>query len=469
MPFPIDDLSQPFRRPSELRRLVQAVREAGDYDETRWIEWKSRLVLDDRSGQLHLVKQILGFANRDPRVAAQWCQGNAYLLVGVSPGELHGVTEVDPQVLVQSLQPHLGTEIIWNPEYIKVEGLDVLVVEVAPPSPGDPIHFLMKDLFITKTVQTSDGPKTKTHGFHEGTIFIRRPGETERANHEERQMLLRRARSSGARLKVDVIPGRPTIESAPPLEDRLAPWVPEERERLLAARYQPQSDRSHPEVSSWLLRSFDLAVGKDPRTWEQYEAQVDDYLIKMREALRGSVAGDLEEHSPAHLALTLVNNGERPFQGVQVTVTIIGEGVRCITPGELDTVDADEFPDPPAPYGTPQPKPLFSDFSNAVYDLRRSASQIVLPTRWEAERGAEGLKIVFDPVDLRAHARVPLEPVPLYIDPAAQSPLTVHWIAAGLDSHGQDTGTFALTVIPSTLELLKGWQEELEQMSDDLD
>jgi hypothetical protein len=73
VPFPIDDLSHPFRRPSELRRLVEAVRVADDKDEARWIEWKSRLDLTSRPGHLHLVKQILGFANRDPQVAALWC------------------------------------------------------------------------------------------------------------------------------------------------------------------------------------------------------------------------------------------------------------------------------------------------------------------------------------------------------------------------------------------------------------
>jgi hypothetical protein len=46
MPFPID-VSHPFRYPSELRRLVEAVRRAGGYDETRWIEWKRTLDLTE--------------------------------------------------------------------------------------------------------------------------------------------------------------------------------------------------------------------------------------------------------------------------------------------------------------------------------------------------------------------------------------------------------------------------------------
>jgi hypothetical protein len=49
----------------------------------------------------------------------------------------------------------------------------------------------------------------------------------------------------------------------------------------------------------------------------------------------------------------------------------------------------------------------------------------------------------------------------LFLDPAIDSPLSVHWTAAGLDAHGRNTGTIALTVVPSTLILLKGWRAEL--------
>ncbi|WP_242904616.1 hypothetical protein [Actinomadura terrae] len=120
---------------------------------------------------------------------------------------------------MQSLRPYLGTEITWTPEYVTVEGREVLVVEIGPPKSGDPIHFLLKDLFITKTVNTASGPVTKQHGYHHGTILIRRPGDTERADHHERQMLLRRARATGTRLHARVVADRPEIEAAPALEE----------------------------------------------------------------------------------------------------------------------------------------------------------------------------------------------------------------------------------------------------------
>ncbi|MEU6718256.1 hypothetical protein ABZ897_42890 [Nonomuraea sp. NPDC046802] len=63
------DTSRPFRFPSELTKLVRAVYEASDVDETRWIEWKSTLDLAGPGAVHHLVRQILGFANREPAVA----------------------------------------------------------------------------------------------------------------------------------------------------------------------------------------------------------------------------------------------------------------------------------------------------------------------------------------------------------------------------------------------------------------
>jgi hypothetical protein len=102
MPFPTD-VSHPFRYPSELRRLVEAVRGAGGYDETRWIEWKRTLELTATAGIRHIAKQILGFANRDPQIAAMWAGGYAYLVIGASPDALEGVTQVDPEQLVSKV------------------------------------------------------------------------------------------------------------------------------------------------------------------------------------------------------------------------------------------------------------------------------------------------------------------------------------------------------------------------------
>ncbi|WP_301176050.1 AlbA family DNA-binding domain-containing protein [Actinomadura geliboluensis] len=459
MPFPLDDLSEPFRRPSELLRLARAVHAAGDYDETLWIEWKSRLDLDSDKGKLHLVKQILGFANRDPQDAVRWCKGNAYLLVGVEPNQLHGVTAVDPQVLSQSLRPYLGTKITWNPDYIDVDGAQVLVIEVAPPAPGDTIHFLMKDLFVTRTKQTACGPVTTSHGFNEGTIFVRRPGETERANRDERDMLLRRACSAPAvQLDAEVVADRQSIETAPLDDVRLAELIVEQRQELLAARYQPPTQDGRPVRPLFVPRR--AASTDDPRTPEEYAKQIEDYLTRMQEVLRGTTAAQLEEHPAAHLALRLVNHQERPFAGVVVTVALPGRGVWCIDADDQITCAVSEYPDAPAPYGTPHRASSEEPWAAGTSQMLLARDyQAMARTQWRVERRDEDLQIIFDPVDLRAHARITLPPVPLFISPHLGSPLVVQWSAASMDTHGNNTGALALTLSPSTLSIIGAHQE----------
>ncbi|OLT38003.1 hypothetical protein BJF79_28355 [Actinomadura sp. CNU-125] len=383
---------------------------------------------------------------------------NAYLLVGVEPGQLCGVTAVDPQKLMQNLQPYIGTEIVWTPEYLEVEGLQVLVVEIAPPAPGDPIHFLMKDLFITRIKQTADGPVTKSYGFNEGTIFIRRPGETERATHEERQMLQRRARSSGAvRMAAEVVAARPNIEAAPVSPAYFARWAEELREELLAARYQPSAEEVRHRTLGWRTSLFYTST-RDRRTLDEYVAQIEAYLTEAQEVFCGLIAAELEEHPPARLALVLVNDEERPFAGVVVTATITDESVRCIDPDEQVTRELDDLPVPPAAYGTPRREPILQTPVLSPSIFHNNTYAVMARSPWRIERRAEELQVIFEPVDLRAHARVALEPVPLYIDPdaGAQEPdrtLAVRWTAAGLDSHGQKSGIIAMTVQPSSRKL----------------
>ncbi|MDL4772954.1 MULTISPECIES: hypothetical protein [Thermomonosporaceae] len=61
----------------------------------------------------------------------------------------------------------------------------------------------------------ADGPNDKQHG----TILIRRPGDTERADQHEREMLQYRLRAAGTRLYTALVADPPRIEAAPALAD----------------------------------------------------------------------------------------------------------------------------------------------------------------------------------------------------------------------------------------------------------
>ncbi|MFD0540810.1 hypothetical protein ACFQY7_50375 [Actinomadura luteofluorescens] len=141
--------------------------------------------------------------------------------------------------------------------------------------------------------------------------------------------------------------------------------------------------------------------------------------------------------------------------------------VRCIDPNwETNSKNLD-LPDPPKPCGTPPSSPpLIASFSHLQIPTPYRPHIPVL-TNWEAEQRPEGVRISFDPIDLRAHARIVLEPVPLAIAPGTAGPLSVHWTAAGIDAAGQDSGTIALTVEPSTLPILSAAPDDLDAPADE--
>jgi hypothetical protein len=96
-----------IRGPSARLALVRAVRDGGIVaTEADWIEWKSLADLRDRRSRMeHVVRHVLGFANRDPARAANVAEGCAYLLLGVEPGAVHGVDRIDPATLESWMLP----------------------------------------------------------------------------------------------------------------------------------------------------------------------------------------------------------------------------------------------------------------------------------------------------------------------------------------------------------------------------
>lgn len=157
----------------QLRELVMAVREAEATDETRWVEWKGPPNLNDWSAVFLMAKAILGFANRNPDVAANTCEGQAYVVVGAGPGEVLGVhPRLDSAQLDDKLSRYVDGP-HWTADYVDIDGVDVLVITVAAPAYGDRIHTLIRQF----------------DRYDDGTVFIRRFGKTHPANSREMAML----------------------------------------------------------------------------------------------------------------------------------------------------------------------------------------------------------------------------------------------------------------------------------------
>ena len=147
-----------------------------EHDETRWLELKSNLDLSSKEGQFAVARAILGMSNRDPDLAAQWCDGTAYVIVGADHDGCQGVTTVDHVVLENGLAPYLGTGADaprWSPDYVKVGALEVLVVTVEASRYGDRIKPLRKEFGTARA----------------GAIFVRGQAKTETATPGEIMML----------------------------------------------------------------------------------------------------------------------------------------------------------------------------------------------------------------------------------------------------------------------------------------
>ena len=177
------DTSLAIRRPSDRVALVEAVLQAHSSDEAEWVEWKLDVELDRAEGRFKASRHILGFANRSPNDAARFLGGQAFLIVGAEPGQLVGTPRRDPAQLEDWLRPYLGLDgPIWDAHTVEVGGKEVLLIEVAAPKGGDPIHTLRR---------TFDR-------WHAGSVFVRHKGKTDPASPADMVMLTTRSAAPAA-------------------------------------------------------------------------------------------------------------------------------------------------------------------------------------------------------------------------------------------------------------------------------
>jgi hypothetical protein len=114
------DTSRALRTLGDLSSFVRAIAAALPEDELDWIEWKCAGDLSDKATQGTIARHILGMANRRPEQAALRAQGCGYLVMGVEPGSLHGITPIDPSQLDQGVQHYLGPDgPAWSLQYVQ--------------------------------------------------------------------------------------------------------------------------------------------------------------------------------------------------------------------------------------------------------------------------------------------------------------------------------------------------------------
>lgn len=432
------DTTSAFRFPSELERLVDAVRAAGEHDESEWLEWKSTINATSTKKELlltpnatHLIaRNVLGFANRNPNTASNWAEGHAYLLIGVEPSNLHGVPSSDPAKIHAQVRVFVGTRVTWRCEFVTLGDKQVLVVVVEPPRAGDPIHALMKS----------------ADKYQEGHVFIRHPGATEQANADDIEMLTRRASRATDNLKVGVGSAVDTIEVATDPKQVAAEWRIREESKMMAPLTGERSGSLPGTVS--LPR---LSISEH-RSEEEYRREVEDYLDKAESAVGIRMACGNVKHIPAMLRMELKNDLDYHLADLIVEAYVFG--ALPYSENFLHQVDDHHVPDlpkrPPL-YGNGGPVRR-SGWTRPTDEFKPLVPRLTLPRGWSTHVYEGVTHIEFDEVDLRAQSGVYLPPVPLMVVPEAPE-VDVHWEATASNRSGRLSGEFSLRPEPSSLNV----------------
>lgn len=491
------DTTRPPLREQDFVALVRAVVAARPGDEGSWLEWKGHLELAKPEAKGAVAKCIVAFANRDPQAAARFCDGRAYLVVGAEPGYAIGVPEADPADLTGWWQPYLGADgPRWVPHWVGIDGATVLVVEVDTPRQGDPLHVIRKG-----TTAVSDGD-----------IYVRRAGKSEPATSADIRALTLRAGGACTLAGVSVRLAQaqaviPVAFSTAAVEQYLdgvrdaclaslraaqAPRTPKalrpvdltptnkgkgvsigELEELEAREAAGDSldesqltrlaqGRSEVQVAMSSLRELlgsdvGWSVTPEDRTAEQYTAEVEAYLDKLRTELPDELAA-AASNQLLLCAFALTNETEKNLEGVRVVVHM---------PGDARATEPDQtrpgLSAPPRIYG-PRRKSTFNvgslDFSTAAYLAGRQFPSPGLRSGVDIENGGS-VTLRFDPEHLRPQETVRLHPVVLLLPD--DGPVTATWEVTATSINGVLRGEVVVPVAGPALGVQDALQHQLSE------
>ncbi|MGV1047747.1 MAG: helix-turn-helix domain-containing protein [Solirubrobacterales bacterium] len=411
--------------------MVEAIRDAdpGEH-ESDWIEWKRELNLGtDAVHRFEVARHILGFGNRDPDAAASFCEGTAYLVVGVEPGAVQDLPSWDPANLDNWISKYVASGAPrWRADRLDVDGKQVVVFTIEAPSPGDRICTLQ-------------------HGFDKtlaGRIYARRGGKTLEASPAEITHLEARLARGQADIEV-------TLEAE--IDGDLSPlflpdtaferWRENERKSLL------RSLPATPDRSS----SFPIALPSitlDPRSQDEFVAEVDEYLLSAKQRWLSLAHKKAMEACLAVVQLTIVNSGSRNFPATQIEL-VLPRGVLAFV-HESDPDAAFDPPRRPSRFGSPPNLTV-----DAIPALYRDSHEIDY-------RQKEGV-VRFLPIDVRPGRRHELPELHLGI-PAELTGQTLKasWRATSTGATSWAEGSFELPVAdpPAVLGRAGGGDADIE-------
>jgi hypothetical protein len=465
------DVRAAIRHP-DLVRLVAAVVGADVHDEPDWLEWKSTLDLATKAGCFPIARTILGMANRQPESASRTCEGLGYIVVGAEPGNVEGVTTVDPANLDQMLEPWLGggEGPRYTPSYVPFDGKTVLVVTVEAPQDGDPVYMLRKEFMLGKDVEKG----------RDGDVFVRKHGRTVPATSADQRALHARLVASpavDAELVVSLVGDVPlSWYDAEGTGDVITAWVSERRARLEAAA-RAEEQRRHPEaqptpptglagtagVAAFVqmeqmrrltdtLRLASLAgvLGEaDTRTLDQYLVEVDSWSERAMADAPAVLAARYMDARHGLVAVEVHNPTGRYLPKVEVEVHFEWEPLTTWRRRH----DGGSMAPFPRPYGQPKPSPFAESRMFVPHAVGLGYTPSVPPIRrsW-IEKGS--VRIRFDVGDLRQEGTDESDDHYLIL-PTRPPDGVLHgtWKATVPDVYGVLTGTLDVPVAEEPVDL----------------
>ncbi|MGV0740628.1 hypothetical protein ABQF35_30300 [Mycobacterium syngnathidarum] len=441
------DTTRALRTDDELLRLVAAIHGSRPAaQETSWLEWKSSLDLNTAAGKFTVAKAVLGFANRTVEDARLNCGGVAYMVVGVEPGAAAGIPAIDHADLTPGIKTYAETP-RFTPRTIRYSGVEVLVVVVEPPEPGDPQHTLQKQY----------------DKFHAGIVFHRGAARTAPAGPKEVEMLERRLLQGAQRPELDLALGC----AANPLmrlsvaQEQLDDWL-RRREAYIRANSGKPPDRPPPRpkprpnparpggppydvlgsLSSYAGLPDILRRYADPKDAEEFEGRVSDYLTKIRDRLFGNVVREIVRDDDLNTVQFAVGNEtDDAVSGVQLTVRIPKSGLLVYTsPPSVD--DLPPRPKWPDTFDQLRATALASSYRSPALDYFSHAGSV-------ADKG-DVFEITWNVGDLRPRERSGDFTLTIVAGAEAPEQITVEMTASAMDRRGTRTKTEQLEVAPDT-------------------
>lgn len=238
--------------------LVTYASSSDDRIERYFLEVKSDIDLNTRSGRAKVAKFVLGAANRDFVQASRRLGGHAVMLLGVGGGRALGVPAFEAQDLGRDMTKWLGVDgPKWDFERVSTEDGDVIAIIADPPT---------GDVWTCR----ADG-----EGLADGDIYVRADGNTRKATGDEVRAMLTRVASRtptiDVRVQVDGAVAGLRVD-----EERLAEGV-EARAAAYQRQVEPPPTRSAvfnvPAISG-------LGIDRDTRSRGQFLTEVEQWRTK---------------------------------------------------------------------------------------------------------------------------------------------------------------------------------------------